>query len=140
MPTPHRIISAAQIEAAVRDLFIEANYKLPACAEACLRAAAARESNALAKSVLGVLEENIAAASELNIPLCQDTGMAVLFADIGCETAIDGDFEAAVNRGVARAYGEGYLRASVAGDLFDHLPETQPKILSHIDNHLRGVQ
>jgi fumarate hydratase subunit alpha len=66
---------------------------------------------------MNTLKENMQAARELNIPVCQDTGMAVVFAEIGQDVHfVGGSFEAAVNKGVARGYTEGYLRCSVVGD------------------------
>ena len=108
-----REISEKQISDTVRELFISACYKLPGDTEALVHKAAYCERNPLAKSILGSMEENLAAAKELDIPICQDTGMAVLFAEVGTDVHITGDFEAAVNDGVKRAYEDGYLRKSV---------------------------
>ncbi len=108
-----REISEKQISDTVRELFISACYKLPGDTEALVHKAAEGERNPLAKSILGSMENNLDAAKELNIPICQDTGMAVLFAEVGTDVHITGDFEAAVNDGVRRAYEDGYLRKSV---------------------------
>lgn len=108
-----REISEKQISDAVRELFISACYKLPADAEKLVRDAVETEKNPLAVSILKSMGENLDAANELNIPICQDTGMAVLFAEIGTDVHIVGDFEKAVNEGVRAAYEEGYLRKSV---------------------------
>ena len=108
-----REVSEKEISDAVRALFIEANYRLPDDARALICECAKRESDPLAKSILKTLDDNLEAARELDIPICQDTGMAVLFAEIGCDVHINGDFELAVNDGVRRAYEDGYLRKSV---------------------------
>lgn len=116
-----RIINTNEIEEAVEKLFIEANYFLPESLYSCIKNAGANETNPLAESILSKLEENISAAISENVPVCQDTGMAVVFAEIGNEVFLEGKpFEKAVNDGVAKAYTNGYLRKSVVKDpLFD---------------------
>ena len=108
-----REISEKQISDTVRELFISACYKLPDDTEELVRGAASHETNPLAKSILKSMEYNLDAADVLNVPICQDTGMAVVFAEVGTDVHIVGDFEKAVNNGVRRAYDEGYLRKSV---------------------------
>ena len=111
-----REIKAAAVTETVAALCIEANAHLPADVEAALAAARAAEPWPLAKHTLGLLEKNLEMANACALPICQDTGMAVVFAELGQEVHIDGDFEAAVNEGVRRGYGEGYLRKSIVGD------------------------
>ena len=111
-----REIKAAAVAEAVAALCIQANAHLPADVEAALAAARAAEPWPLAKHTLGLLEKNLEMADQCALPICQDTGMAVVFAEVGQEVHIDGDFEAAVNEGVRRGYGEGYLRKSIVGD------------------------
>ena len=111
-----REIKAAAVTEAVAALCIQANAHLPADVEAVLAAARAAEPWPLAKHTLGLLEKNLEMADQCALPICQDTGMAVVFAEVGQEVHIDGDFEAAVNEGVRRGYGEGYLRKSIVGD------------------------
>ena len=111
-----REIKAAAITQAVAALCIQANSRLPADVESALAAARAAEPWPLAKHTLGLLEKNLEMANACDLPICQDTGMAVVFAELGQEAHIDGDFEAAVNEGVRRGYGEGYLRKSIVGD------------------------
>lgn len=111
-----REIKAAAVTEAVAALCIEANAHLPADVEAALAAARAAEPWPLAKHTLGLLEKNLEMADQCALPICQDTGMAVVFAEVGQEVHIDGDFEAAVNEGVRRGYGEGSLRKSIVGD------------------------
>ena len=114
-----RQITTQQITDTVKDLFISANYRLPADAEALITEAESKECVPLAKEIFGRLRENLAAADEMKLPICQDTGMAVLFADVGREVMITGgEFEDAVNEGVRRAYTEGYLRKSVVAEPF----------------------
>lgn len=112
-----REIDVSKVEQAVRDLCIKANKRLPSDLEERIRACAGCECGELPKSIMKSLEENIEAAKELDIPICQDTGMAVVFAEIGQDVHfVGGGFEQAVNNGVARGYTEGYLRKSVVRD------------------------
>ena len=111
-----RIISAQRITQAVATLCVEANLRLPPDVQAALDAAAAAEPWPLAKSTLGLLQDNLAAAAAQNLPICQDTGMACVFVELGTEVHIDGDFEAAIHAGVRQGYGEGYLRKSIVAD------------------------
>ena len=111
-----RTISAQQISGTVARLCIRANKELPEDIFRAMRAAAAEEPWPLAKSTLGVLCENIDAAAERNLPVCQDTGLACVFAELGQDVHIEGDFTQAVNEGVRRGYAEGYLRKSVVSD------------------------
>ena len=70
----------------------------------------------LARETLGLLWDNLELAEEKDLPVCQDTGMACVFVELGQEVHIQGDFEQAVHEGVRRGYGEGYLRKSIVGD------------------------
>ena len=89
---------------------------LPQDLEERVRTRSQEETNATAQSILCDLCRNLDAAREMEIPICQDTGMAVIFAEVGQEVHIQGDFEAAVNEGVRRGYVEGLLRCSVVAD------------------------
>lgn len=114
-----REISASLITETVKELVIKANKILPSDLVDCIGCSKADEKNETAKSILSDLEANIDAAKELDIPVCQDTGMAVIFAEIGQDVHIvDGDFEAAVNKGVSLGYTDGLLRKSVVRDPF----------------------
>ncbi len=114
-----REINVSEITSAVKELVIKANKILPADLVSCISCSEAHEDNPTAKSILGDLQANIEAAKELDIPVCQDTGMAVIFAEIGQEVHIvGGSFEAAVNEGVSQGYVEGLLRKSVVRDPF----------------------
>lgn len=111
-----RTITAQQISDTVARLCIRANKELPEDIVWAMRSAAVEEPWPLAKSTLGVLCENIDAAAERALPVCQDTGLACVFAELGQDVHIEGDFTDAVNEGVRRGYGEGYLRKSVVCD------------------------
>ena len=112
-----REINAQDITNAVARLCVEANLHLPEGMRECIENARKLEKSELCKSVLGDLEQNLIAADELSVPICQDTGMAVVFAEIGQDVHISGGaFEDAVNEGVAKGYVEGKLRLSVVGD------------------------
>lgn len=112
-----REINVSLITDAVRDLCIQANLELPKDLERTIKESAGEETSALGKSILCDLCANMDAARELHLPVCQDTGMAVVFAEIGQEVHLTGGaFEAAVNEGVRRGYLEGLLRCSVVKD------------------------
>ena len=111
-----RTIPAAAITEAVAKLCIQANTRLPADIVAALDQCRAEEPWPLAQTTLGLLQDNMALAQEKDLPICQDTGMACVFVELGQEVHIDGDFEQAVHEGVRKGYGEGYLRKSIVGD------------------------
>ena len=111
-----REIEASVIRDAIEELCISANKILPEDVESAMRRAAKRETDPLPMAVMKDLCDNLDAARELDIPVCQDTGMAVVFAEIGQEVHIKGSFEEAVNEGVRRGYLNGLLRCSVAAD------------------------
>ena len=111
-----RTISAQQISEAVAALCVRANKELPEDIARAMRRAMAEEPWPLAKSTLGVLCENIDEAAARNLPICQDTGLACVFAELGQDVHIEGNFAEAVHEGVRRGYAEGYLRKSVVCD------------------------
>lgn len=111
-----RTIPASRITEAVAALCIQANLRLPPDVQAALDAAAAAEPWPLAQTTLNLLQQNLTAAAEAGLPICQDTGMACVFVELGTGVHIDGDFEAAVHEGVRRGYGAGYLRKSIVAD------------------------
>lgn len=114
-----REINVSAISSAVKKLCISANKILPSDLVDCISCCRESENNDTAKSILSDLNENIEAAKELDIPVCQDTGMAVVFAEIGQDVHIvGGSFEDAVNQGVHDGYVEGLLRCSVVKDPF----------------------
>ncbi len=112
-----REVHADKIANAVAALCAEANRTLPPDMERAVRAAADTEPWPLAKATLGTLCRNLDAARETGLPICQDTGMACVFLELGQEIHITGGaLEDAVNEGVRRGYTEGLLRKSVVAD------------------------
>lgn len=116
-----REIHVSAIVDAVAGLAVSACCHLPRVLYESIRAAEARETSAAGRDVLQQLLVNADIAREENMPICQDTGLAVVFAEVGQDVHIvGGSFEDAVNRGVAKGYTEGYLRkSSVAEPLFE---------------------
>lgn len=115
-----RVIKAQDIKDAVKAMFISLNCEIGEDITNALHTALDIEESDTAKSVLTQLIENNEIAKNEQIPLCQDTGMAVLFVEYGDKVVIDGDFDEAINQGVKEAYLEGYLRKSVVDDpVFD---------------------
>ena len=111
-----REIKAENISAAVAELCISANRVLPPDVARAIRNAEKTEPWPGAANPLNNLEKNMAAAEKNSLPVCQDTGLACVFAEIGQEVHIQGSFEDAVNEGVRRGYEQGCLRKSVVGD------------------------
>ncbi len=118
-----REIDAAVITAAVKKLFMDCNYFIGADIMDALTSARERENSPVGRSVLDQIIENDRIAAAEEIPLCQDTGMAVLFVEYGDRVCVaNGSFDEAVNEGVRQAYEEGYLRKSVVDDpVFDRV-------------------
>ncbi|MCX7780327.1 MAG: fumarate hydratase [Negativicutes bacterium] len=112
-----RNLDAAQITDAVARLCIEANYYLADDIFHALKAGVVREESPLGKEILQQLVDNACIAKNEDLPLCQDTGMAVVFVELGQDVHITGgDLNEAINKGIARGYTEGYLRKSVLTD------------------------
>ena len=111
-----REISAARITEVVRKLCIEANCHLPQDVKARIEACRDSESWALGKEILERIVENYQIADKNDAPICQDTGVACVFLDIGQDVHIVGNLEEAIHEGVRQGYSEGYLRKSVVGD------------------------
>ncbi len=111
-----RNIDAKLIEDTVARLCIEANLRLPDDVVSAIECAEIEEPWDGAKRILSLLGDNVRIAEEKTLPMCQDTGMACVFLELGQDVHIDGDLEEAVNNGVRRGYGEGYLRKSVVCD------------------------
>lgn len=110
-------IDVARIKESVAALCIKANRQLTPDLVGAIKKATATETNPLAKSIMSDIELNLAAAEELDLPICQDTGMAVVFLEIGQEVHfVGGSLEEAVNEGVRKGYTEGLLRKSVVAD------------------------
>ena len=112
-----RTISTEEITKNIKEMCIEANYYLSGDMREALDRAAEGEQAPLGKKILGQLQENLKIAGEEMIPICQDTGMAVIFAEIGQDVHFEGGFlEDAIQEGVRQGYTEGFLRKSVVGD------------------------
>ncbi len=114
-----RYIQANEIVNTVKELFIRANHSLPRSLGEHITSAKEKETDDLASSVLGMIEENIKIAEKLNVPVCQDTGMAVVFAEVGRNAHVEGmTLNGAIDEGVRQAYIEGKMRLSVVRDPF----------------------
>ena len=112
-----RNISVHEITKNIKEMCIEANHFLSSDMKKVFEEAVTREEAPLGKQILNQLEENLKIAAEDMIPICQDTGMAVIFIKVGQDIHFeDGNLTNAVNEGVRKGYVEGYLRKSVVGD------------------------
>lgn len=131
-----RTVQSQVITEAVAKLCIDANYYLSEDIFTALTVSQEKEESALGREILGQLVENACIARQEAMPICQDTGMAVVFMEIGQDVHIEGgDLQAAVDAGVAKGYTEGYLRRSVVDDpLFvrKNTSDNTPAVL-HID-------
>ena len=109
-----REINVSEITAAIKEMCIQANHFLSPDMDKALKAATANEESPLGKKILNQLQENLKIAGEDMIPICQDTGMACVFLEIGQDVHFTGgDLNDAINEGVRRGYDKGYLRKSV---------------------------
>jgi fumarate hydratase subunit alpha len=113
MPDCLRVIQAESISEAVATLCVAANRVVPEEMRQAVAAAMAREASEGGRDVLRLLLENYQTAAEIGLPICQDTGLAVVMVELGQDLHIAGELTAAIHAGVRRGYGEGYLRKSV---------------------------
>lgn len=123
-----------KVTEAIREMCINANYFLSADMKEKLDRAVAKEESPLGKQILCQLQENLQIAGEDKIPICQDTGMAVVFLEIGQEVSLTGgDINEAIQEGVRRGYTEGYLRKSVVGDplLRENTKDNTPAVIHY---------
>lgn len=112
-----RTVNTDDIVKTIKEMCIEANHYLSKDMDKALKDATASEKSELGKKILNQLQENLKIAAEEMIPICQDTGMAVIFLEVGQDVHFEGmAIEDAVNEGVRQGYTEGYLRKSVVGD------------------------
>lgn len=112
-----RSVNVDKIVQNIKEMCIEANYHLSPDMENAVRSARDKEKNPLGCSILSQLSMNLDIAASDSIPICQDTGMAVIFAEIGQDVHIEGgSLTDAINEGVRQGYQEGYLRKSVVKD------------------------
>jgi fumarate hydratase subunit alpha len=110
-----RDLDVREITTAVKEMCITANYDLPADVYDALKGAQETEESPVGREVLGQLVENADIAARERVPICQDTGFAVFFVELGQDVhLVGGEFEAALDQGVREGYGEGYLRKSIA--------------------------
>ena len=112
-----RTIQVNEITRNIREMCIEANHFLSPDMEKAMKNAVQREESPLGRQILEQLQENLRIAGNDMIPICQDTGMAVIFMEIGQDVHFEGgSLEEAINEGVRQGYTEGYLRKSVVAD------------------------
>lgn len=112
-----RTVNTDDIVKNIKEMCIEANHYLSKDMDKALKEATASEKSELGKKILNQLQENLKIADEEMIPICQDTGMAVIFLEVGQNVHFEGmAIEDAVNEGVRQGYTEGYLRKSVVSD------------------------
>ena len=116
-----RNIQAAQVTDVVRRLCIEANCHLTDDLKNCITACRACETFPVAQGILDQIIENYQIADTNNVPVCQDTGMACVFVDVGQDVHVEGSLEDAIHEGVKQGYAEGYLRKSVVRDPLDRV-------------------
>ena len=133
-----RELDVAEITSALKEMCIEANHFLSGDMKEALLAGIEREESPLGKQILEQLEDNLRIAEEDMIPICQDTGMAVVFVEIGQDVhLVGGDLESAINEGVRQGYVDGFLRKSVVKDplIRENTKDNTPAVI-----HLRMVQ
>ncbi len=130
-----RHVTSEMIETSVADLMERANYCLRDDVEQALAEAQTREESTAGQGLLNALRENSRIARTGDYPLCQDTGTAVVFVELGRDVKITGDLYGAINRGVARATRRGYLRASMVADPLrrENTKDNTPAII-HLDS------
>ena len=129
-----RTINSDDITANIKEMCIEANYFLTEDMDKALKTAAASEKSDIGRKILGQLQDNLRIAGEEMIPICQDTGMTVVFLEIGQDVHVEGaSIEEAVNEGVRQGYQEGYLRKSVVGDpiLRENTRDNTPAVIHY---------
>lgn len=117
-----RTVNVSEITANVKEMCIEANHYLSKDMEKAFKHSRETEKSPLGRQILGQLSENLQIAADDMIPICQDTGMAVVFLEIGQDVHLEGgSVEEAVNEGVRQGYTEGFLRKSVVKDPIDRV-------------------
>ena len=127
-----RTVQTEIITETIKKMCIEANYSLSSDMVKAMRKAEEKEESVLGKQILAQLQDNLEIAASDMIPICQDTGMAVVFLEVGQDVHFEGgSFEDAVNEGVRRGYTEGFLRKSVVGDpiLRENTKDNNPAVI-----------
>ena len=130
-----RTLNVEEISKNIKEMCIEANHFLSKDMDIAMKNAVSTEKSPLGKKILSQLQDNLKIAGKDMIPICQDTGMAVVFLEIGQDVHFEGgNLEDAVNEGVRQGYVEGYLRKSVVGDplIRENTKDNTPAIM-HID-------
>ena len=129
-----RTIDVSEITKNIKEMCIEANHFLSKDMDVALKNAVKTEESPLGRQILNQLQENLQIAAKDMIPICQDTGMAVIFMEIGQEVHFEGgSLEDAINEGVRQGYTEGFLRKSVVGDpiLRENTKDNTPAIIHY---------
>ena len=129
-----RTIDVSEITKNIKEMCIEANHFLSKDMDVALKNAVKTEESLLGRQILNQLQENLQIAAKDMIPICQDTGMAVIFMEIGQEVHFEGGrLEDAINEGVRQGYTEGFLRTSVVGDpiLRENTKDNTPAIIHY---------
>ena len=127
-----RTVQTEIITETIKKMCIEASYSLSSDMVKAMRKAEEKEESVLGKQILAQLQDNLEIAASDMIPICQDTGMAVVFLEVGQDVHFEGgSFEDAVNEGVRRGYTEGFLRKSVVGDpiLRENTKDNTPAVI-----------
>lgn len=127
-----RTVQTEIITETIKKMCIEANYSLSSDMVKAMRKAEEKEESVLGRQILAQLQDNLEIAASDMIPICQDTGMAVVFLEVGQDVHFEGgSFEDAVNEGVRRGYTEGFLRKSVVGDpiLRENTKDNTPAVI-----------
>lgn len=127
-----RTVQTEIITETIKKMCIEANYSLSSDMVKAMRKAEEKEESVLGKQILAQLQDNLEIVASDMIPICQDTGMAVVFLEVGQDVHFEGgSFEDAVNEGVRRGYTEGFLRKSVVGDpiLRENTKDNTPAVI-----------
>ena len=129
-----RTINTDKITETIREMCIEANHFLSKDMDKAMKDAVEKEESPLGKQILCQLQENLQIAGEDMIPICQDTGMAVIFIEVGQDVHVEGgSLEDAINEGVRQGYVEGFLRKSVVGDplIRENTKDNTPAIIHY---------
>lgn len=129
-----RTIKTEEITKTIKEMCIEANHYLSKDMDKAMKEAVDREESPLGKQILCQLQDNLQIAGADTIPICQDTGMAVIFVEVGQDVHIEGeDLEAAINEGVRQGYVDGFLRKSVVSDpiIRENTKDNTPAIIHY---------